>query len=59
MGTAQLGEELKDEEVDLIVAFLDSLTGKMPEVSYPVLPAETDATPASEWRGHSQVRNTR
>jgi cytochrome c peroxidase len=45
MGTAQLGEELKDEEVDLIVAFLDSLTGKMPEVSYPVLPAETDATP--------------
>lgn len=45
MGTAQLGEELKNEEVDLIVAFLDSLTGKMPEVSYPVLPAETDATP--------------
>lgn len=45
MGTAQLGEELKDEEVDLIVAFLDSLTGKIPEVSYPVLPAETDATP--------------
>ncbi|NML73941.1 cytochrome-c peroxidase [Rhizobium sp. S-51] len=45
MGTAQLGEELKDEEVDLIVAFLDSLTGKMPEASYPVLPAETDATP--------------
>lgn len=45
MGTAQLGEELKNEEVDLIVAFLDSLTGKIPEVSYPVLPAETDATP--------------
>ena len=45
MGTAQLGEELKDDEVDLIVAFLDSLTGKMPEVVYPVLPAETGATP--------------
>lgn len=45
MGTAQLGEELKEEEVDLIVAFLGSLTGKMPEVTYPVLPAETDATP--------------
>ncbi|MCJ7997921.1 cytochrome-c peroxidase [Rhizobium cremeum] len=45
MGTAQLGEELNDEEVTLIVAFLDSLTGKMPEVAYPVLPAETDTTP--------------
>ena len=45
MGTAQLGEELKDDEVDLIVAFLDSLTGKVPEVVYPVLPAETAATP--------------
>ncbi|PZU80578.1 MAG: cytochrome C peroxidase [Shinella sp.] len=45
MGTAQLGEELNDEEVTLIVAFLDSLTGKMPEITYPVLPAETDATP--------------
>ncbi len=45
MGTAQLGEELKGNEVDLIVAFLDSLTGKMPEVTYPVLPPETAATP--------------
>lgn len=45
MGTAQLGEELNDEEVDLIVAFLGSLTGKIPEVTYPVLPAETADTP--------------
>ncbi len=45
MGTAQLGQELNDEEVTLIVAFLNSLTGRMPEVSVPVLPAETDATP--------------
>ncbi|MCB5205358.1 cytochrome-c peroxidase [Neorhizobium sp. T786] len=45
MGTSQLGEELNDGEVDLIVAFLDTLTGKMPDVSYPVLPAETAATP--------------
>ncbi|HEV7436674.1 MAG TPA: cytochrome-c peroxidase [Pseudorhizobium sp.] len=45
MGTAQLGEELRGEEVDLIVAFLNSLTGKMPEVTYPVLPAETADTP--------------
>jgi len=45
MGTAQLGEELHDNEVDLIVAFLNSLTGKVPEVTYPDLPPETSATP--------------
>lgn len=45
MGTAQLGEELNDQEVDAIVAFLGSLTGKMPEVVYPVLPPETATTP--------------
>nr|WP_202946695.1 cytochrome-c peroxidase [Mesorhizobium alhagi] len=45
MGTTQLGEELKEEEVDLLVAFLNSLTGKLPEVAYPVLPAETATTP--------------
>lgn len=45
MGTAQLGAELKEEEVNDIVAFLGSLTGKMPEVVYPVLPAETADTP--------------
>jgi cytochrome c peroxidase len=45
MGTAQLGQELNDEEVEQIVAFLHSLTGKMPEVVYPLLPPETDRTP--------------
>ena len=45
MGESQLGEELSDAEADQIVAFLSSLTGKMPEVTYPVLPAETAATP--------------
>lgn len=45
MGTAQLGEELNEQEVDLIVAFLDSLTGRVPEITVPVLPPETDATP--------------
>jgi cytochrome c peroxidase len=45
MGTSQLGEELTDTEVTQIVAFLDSLTGKMPEVVYPVLPQETATTP--------------
>jgi cytochrome c peroxidase len=45
MGTAQLGQELNDEEVKQIVTFLQSLTGKMPEVVYPSLPPETDRTP--------------
>lgn len=45
MGTAQLGEELNDEEVTAITAFLDSLTGKVPEIVYPILPAETGTTP--------------
>ncbi|GLS29197.1 cytochrome c peroxidase [Mesorhizobium albiziae] len=45
MGTTQLGEELTEEDVDLLVAFLNSLTGKVPEVAYPILPAETATTP--------------
>ena len=45
MGTSQLGTELDDQEVDQIVAFLGSLTGEMPEVTYPVLPVETLDTP--------------
>lgn len=45
MGESQLGEDLTDEEADKMVAFLEALTGTMPEVTYPVLPAETAATP--------------
>ncbi|WP_306736304.1 cytochrome-c peroxidase [Marimonas arenosa] len=45
MGESQLGEDLSDDEADKIVAFLGSLTGEVPEVTYPVLPAETAATP--------------
>ncbi|CAN7748759.1 cytochrome-c peroxidase [Mesorhizobium sp. LjNodule214] len=45
MGITQLGQELTEKEVDLLVAFLNSLTGKVPEVAYPVLPAETPTTP--------------
>lgn len=45
MASSQLGADLNDEEIDSIVAFLESLTGAMPEVVYPVLPAETTATP--------------
>jgi cytochrome c peroxidase len=45
MGTSQLGEDLADTDVDRIVAFLGTLEGRMPDVVYPVLPAETDDTP--------------
>lgn len=45
MGTSQLGEELSDNDVEAIVAFLDSLTGKVPEVVLPILPPETATTP--------------
>ena len=45
MAESQLGEALKPEETTQIVAFLDSLTGTMPEVVLPVLPPETAATP--------------
>ncbi|WP_305791432.1 cytochrome-c peroxidase [Methyloceanibacter sp. wino2] len=45
MGSSQLGQELSDEEVEKITAFLHSLTGKLPEVVYPVLPVETEDTP--------------
>lgn len=45
MGTAQLGTELADDEVQSIVAFLKSLTGEVPEVTYPQLPHSTAKTP--------------
>ena len=45
MGTSQLGKELNEEQARLIVEFLQSLTGKLPEIIYPVLPAETGTTP--------------
>lgn len=45
MAESQLGDELTDEEADQIVAFLDSLTGTMPEVTVPILPPETATTP--------------
>lgn len=45
MGTAQLGTEINDEEAAKIAAFLQALTGEVPTVEYPVLPAETSDTP--------------
>jgi cytochrome c peroxidase len=45
MGTAQLGTELTDQEAEAVVAFLKTLTGEQPQVTYPVLPPQTDSTP--------------
>jgi cytochrome c peroxidase len=45
MSSSQLGTELKPDEVNSIVAFLNSLTGEVPRIEYPVLPAETATTP--------------
>ncbi|MEZ0323166.1 MAG: cytochrome-c peroxidase [Hydrogenothermaceae bacterium] len=47
MGETQLGITLTDEEVDKIVAFLDSTTGKIPEdaLKLPILPPSTPKTP--------------
>ncbi|SIT76690.1 cytochrome-c peroxidase [Pontibaca methylaminivorans] len=45
MAESQLGEALEPEETTRIVAFLESLTGNVPEVTVPVLPVETADTP--------------
>nr|WP_321462342.1 cytochrome-c peroxidase [uncultured Cohaesibacter sp.] len=48
MGTSQLGEDLSDEEIKSITAFLKTLTGEQPKVEYPILPVETSTTPKPE-----------
>lgn len=45
MGTAQLGSELRPEEVKKIAAFLQALTGEQPQVVYPILPPSVATTP--------------
>ncbi len=45
MAESQLGEALADEDAAAIVTFLDTLTGRVPEVTVPLLPAETAGTP--------------
>ncbi len=45
MGSVQLGKTLTKADTRDIVAFLETTTGRQPKVSYPVLPAPTDATP--------------
>ena len=45
MAESQLGEALKPEETAQLVAFLESLTGTLPEITLPSLPPETATTP--------------
>jgi cytochrome c peroxidase len=45
MGESQLGAKLTNEEENDIVAFLQSLTGQIPRIEYPILPTRTDTTP--------------
>lgn len=45
MGSSQLGATLTEKETDAIVAFLRSLTGRQPDVTYPILPPHTATTP--------------
>ncbi|OSM05045.1 cytochrome-c peroxidase [Magnetofaba australis] len=45
MGQSQLGEKLSDAQIKDITAFLETLTGEQPDVTYPILPASTAATP--------------
>ncbi|CUU71841.1 cytochrome c551 peroxidase [Campylobacter hyointestinalis] len=48
MGSVQLGIEISDAEAKSIVTFLNSLTGEMPKIIYPMLPRSTDKTPKPE-----------
>ena len=45
MSTAQLETSLKKNEVDNVVAFLKTTTGKQPAVMHPIMPKPTNKTP--------------
>jgi cytochrome c peroxidase len=45
MGSAQLGVEMDEKEMDKIVLFLETTTGVQPKIEYPILPASTESTP--------------
>lgn len=46
MGDVQLGRRYTEKETAQIVAFLKTLTGDQPKITYPVLPPSSSATPA-------------
>ncbi len=45
MGAIQKGEQLSKDEVEKITAFLESLTGEQPKVTYPILPPDGATSP--------------
>jgi len=45
MGSSQIGVTLDHEESLKIVAFLKTMNGKQPSVTYPILPPNSDSTP--------------
>ena len=45
MGSAQLGIELSDDDIDKITSFLFTLTGEQPKVVSHTTPPNTDDTP--------------
>ena len=45
MGASQLSAKLTGEDVGKITAFLDSLTGEQPKVTFPILPPSVGTTP--------------
>jgi len=45
MGQLQLGMKLSSEEIKGLVAFLKTLEGVRPEISYPLLPPSSSSTP--------------
>jgi cytochrome c peroxidase len=44
MAETQLGQKLTDSEIEAIVAFLESLTGRQPEIILPILPPRVTST---------------
>lgn len=48
MATDQLGKSLNDEQVAKITAFLKSLTGEQPQVTYPIMPPSVATTRTPE-----------
>ncbi len=48
MAKIQLGKDMQKEQVDKIVAFLKTLTGKQPQFALPILPPSVDSTPRPE-----------
>ena len=50
MASIQLDAKLKDREIEDLTAFLKTLTGQIPKIEYPVLPASTNETPLPDTR---------